>query len=92
MIPKPLEQLVVLFAFLLAFLCFVVQMVQGSTLLYSAFVACCVVLGASIVLLYLVRFVATIMARYLRQQQEEENESAESHQLGEESNSQRENE
>ncbi len=81
---RPLEQLALLFGFFVAFVCFVVQMLQGSSLLWSAFVACCVVLGTSIVALYVVRALGVIMARYLRAQSEEtqNEETSESRQVG----------
>ena len=71
-----------LVALLLAFGCFAIQMLRGASLLYGAFVACCVMLATATVVLYLIKLLAHIMARYLRMTKDNDNTAPESHRLG----------
>lgn len=62
---SPVEKLIMCVAFLVAAICFLIQLAQGSSILYAAFVACCVVLATAIILRYAVKFLGTVMAQYL---------------------------
>jgi len=84
---RPLEQFVMLIAFVVAFLCFVIQLLQGASLVYAAFVACCVVLATAIVCLFLLRVLGGMMARYMREMKRAEDSDSASPQLSGETES-----
>ncbi len=74
MFSDALRRLVLMFAFIIALVCLAINLYIGNDLLYSAFIAFCVMLGVGIVLFLATKAIAKVLLMYLFEQKKAKEE------------------
>jgi len=62
-----MNRVVIMAGFFVAVLCFAWNMFKGSDLLYSAFVSLCVLFASSIVFMFAVKSIASVLFKHLHE-------------------------
>lgn len=71
-----LKRLVILLGFAAAVTCMLINMAIGADLFYAAFTSLCVMLGVSVVTFYMLKAIAFILLKHLKEQSRRQLEEA----------------